>query len=212
MIKYLEQIRTSKKQQLLSRKIVNTLIILLLGIALGTFSKWLDNLAIDDTILWQHILGMLDLGNILSMFGIWLLLALCISIYSNTPIRAALNVFLFFLGMNISYHLYTIYFSGFNPMSYMMIWYGITLLSPFIAFVVWYAKGNGKISLLIKMAIISVMILCSFSIGLWYFYFTSILNTIIFIITVFVLYDNPKKSVFSLISGLIIAYFVRIFV
>lgn len=40
------------------------------------------------------------------LFGIWLLIALIISIYSKTPFRASLNVFLFFVGMAVKYHLY----------------------------------------------------------------------------------------------------------
>lgn len=60
MIKFLDQIRTPKKEILTSRKIINTLIIFILGAVLGIFSKWLDNLSINDDILWQRLLGILD--------------------------------------------------------------------------------------------------------------------------------------------------------
>lgn len=212
MIRFLEQIRTPKNDLSTSKKIINTIIIFVLGIGLGVFSKWLDNTAIDDSIWWQHLLGILDLGNVFSLFGVWILIAVCISVFSRTPWRAVINVFLFFLGMNISYHLYTIVFAGFNPMNYMMIWYTITLISPFMAFVCWYAKGNGIISLTINIFIIAVMTLCSFGIGMWYFDFTSIINTVIFIITLIVLYDTPNKSTYSLIGGISLAYLIRLFI
>ena len=195
-----------------SKKVLNTIMILILGVLLGVFSKWLDNTPLNDDVWWQSILNYLDLSNVLSMLGIWLLIALCISIYSTTPLRASINIFIFFLGMNISYHLYTIIFAGFNPMNYMMIWYGITLFSPILAFICWYSKGNGTISVIINICIVTVMILCSFGIGMWYFDFTSMINTIIFIITLIVLYDTPKKSVIALIGGLVVAFILRLFI
>ena len=206
MKEFLNKIRTPVKNTKIKSKIINTLLIFLLGIILGIFSKWLDNLGINDEIWWQHIIGILDLGNVFSLFGIWIFIATAISVFSKTPLRASLNVFLFFLGMTVSYHLYTIYFSGFNPKSYMIIWYVITLITPILAFICWYAKGNGKISLIICSGILAVMLMSSFSIGMWYFYFKSIIDTILFIGTMGILYTNPKKSVCSLLGSLIIAF------
>lgn len=209
MIEILTKIREQDKTLVFSKKVINTFIVLVFGIVLGIFSKWLDNTPLNDSIMWKKfLLGYLDLGNVFSMIGIWLLIALCISIYSATPLRASINVFIFFLGMNISYHIYTIIFAGFNPMNYMMIWYFLTLFSPILAFICWYSKGAGIIPVIINTCIIAIMILCCFGIGMWYFNFTSIINTIIFIITLIILYNTPQKSIITLIGGLVIAFVV----
>ena len=209
MIEILTKIREQDKTLVFSKKVINTFIVLVFGIVLGIFSKCLDNTPLNDSIMWKRfLLGYLDLGNVFSMIGIWLLIALCISIYSATPLRASINVFIFFLGMNISYHIYTIIFAGFNPMNYMMIWYFLTLFSPILAFICWYSKGAGIIPVIINTCIIAIMILCCFGIGMWYFDFTSIINTIIFIITLIILYNTPQKSIITLIGGLVIAFVV----
>ncbi|MFQ8629778.1 MAG: hypothetical protein ACLSAJ_00595 [Intestinibacter bartlettii] len=211
MIEILTKIREQDKTLVFSKKVINTFIVLVFGIVLGIFSKWLDNTPLNDSIMWKKfLLGYLDLGNVFSMIGIWLLIALCISIYSATPLRASINVFIFFLGMNISYHIYTIIFAGFNPMNYMMIWYFLTLFSPILAFICWYSKGAGIIPVIINTCIIAIMILCCFGIGMWYFDFTSIINTIIFIITLIILYNTPQKSIITLIGGLVIAFVVTL--
>ena len=108
----------------MKNKIINTFLIFLFGVILGTFSKLLDNLSIDDSVWWQHILGILNLRNVFSLLEIWLFITITISVFSKTPRRAGINVLCLFLGMTVSYHLYTILFCGFNPMRYMMIWYG----------------------------------------------------------------------------------------
>ncbi len=214
MKKILDKIRTPDKKLKTSKKIINTILIFLLGIVLGIFSKWLDNLSINDAIWWQHMLGIVDLRNVFSYAGIWIFLAITISVFSKTPLRASLNVFLFFVGMTASYHFYTIVFSGFNPKSYMMIWYGITAITPILAFICWYAKGNNKISIMISSGILAVMLLVSFSIGLWYFSFKSLLDTLLFLGTMTVLYTKPKNSIYSLLFAIVLTliYSLRLYI
>ena len=82
MEKDFKKIGITNKSLRMQNKIINTFLIFLFGVILGIFSKWLDNLSIDDSGLWQHILGMLDLRNVFSLFGIWLFIALTISVFS----------------------------------------------------------------------------------------------------------------------------------
>lgn len=210
MISMFKNSRIPNKDIPMKDKIIHTLLIFLLGILLGVFSKWLDNLSIDDTIWWQHMIGILDLRNVFSSLGIWLFLAIIISIYSKTPLRASLNVFLFFIGMTVSYHVYTIYFSGFNPLKYMMIWYKITLISPLLASICWYAKGQEKLSMFLSSCILCVMFISSFSIGIGYFDCKSFIDFMIFIGTILVLYTSPKNTMYSLFIALILFFFMSI--
>ena len=87
MKEILNKIRVPDTNENLKNSIISTVLIILLGV----FSKWLDNLSIDSTVWWQNILEILDLRNAFSLFGIWIFIAITISVFSKTPFKAAVN-------------------------------------------------------------------------------------------------------------------------
>ena len=94
----LEKIRKSGASPM-PASAVHSALFLLLGIVLGIFSKWLDNLALDSAVWWHRPIERLGLGTVFSSFPVWLLIALAIAVFSRNPLKAAVNVFLFFAGM-----------------------------------------------------------------------------------------------------------------
>ena len=200
------------KEENPSKRGMQSLLIILAGIFLGFFAKWLDNLSIDQMIWWQNILGRMDLWN--GALVIPRLAAACAGncgIQQNAKAGGAADVFCFFAGMCTSYHCYTILFSGFNPKQYMKIWYGLTVLSPCLAYVCWYGKGKTWISLAINSAALAGMMLCCFSLGFWYFDCMSVINTLLFILSVVVFYQSPKQTAISLAGALGLSYLCRLF-
>ena len=202
---WLYQIRTPRDLPL-SRRTVNSVLVLFAGAVLGIFSKWLDVLSINDAVWWRRLLGVLDLRNVFSELAVWLLLALAISVYSATPLRAGLNVFLFLAGMCVSYHAYTVVFAGFNPSRYMLIWYGLTLFSPVFAAICWFGKGKTNLSLILDVLILGVMTLACFSVGLRYFSVPRAVNLLFWIGAVAVLYSTPKRTAISVLGALALAF------
>ena len=190
MNKFLNDIRSAENPISVNRKIINTIAMLCLGIALGTFSKFLDTMPMNKL---PFIFAYLDIGNFLRRFAIWVLIAMCISIYSNSSIRASVNVFVFFVGMVVSYYLYSNYIAGFFPKSYAIIWFGFTAVSPFLAFVCWYAKGKSKPAFILSILILAVLFNMTFVYGQWYLEARSVLELAVFIIGFIVLRRNTLR-------------------
>ena len=201
MNKFLNDIRSAENPISGNRKIINTIAVLFLGIALGTFSKFLDFRQTELPSVLMAIDGALDVHNFLGRFEIWVLIALCISIYSNSAIRASINVFVFFVGMVASYYLYSNYIAGFFPRSYAMIWFGFTAVSPLLAFVCWYAKGKSRPAFMLSVLILAVLFNMTFVYGWGYFEARSVLELIVFIIGLTVLRRDTLKS--SVLMGTI---------
>lgn len=191
MRKLLNAIRSAENPIPLDKQMINTVCILFIGIALGTFSKFLDTTPVNEL---PFIFELLDIGNFLGRFAVWLLAALCISIYSNSSIRASINVFVFFTGMLTSYYLYSKFIAGFFPRSYAMIWAGFTAISPILAFICWYARGKSKLAFILSTFILAVLFNTTFVYGSNYFDVRSVLELITFICAVAFLKRNTIKD------------------
>ncbi|PPA69103.1 hypothetical protein [Jeotgalibacillus proteolyticus] len=187
----------------LSKKAVNSLVLLLAGSSFGVFSKMLDQTPSNEL---PYFLEMLDLGNFFSRIGIWLFLSVLISVYSKSPGRAMVNVFLFLAGMVGSYFLYTVFIAGFFPESYMMFWIIVTVFTPFLAYLCWYAKGRGIMGIGISSLIVMLLLRQAFSFGIWYFHLKSPLELLLLIAAVFVLYQSKRQIIKVVIIGLILRF------
>lgn len=138
--------------------------------------------------------------------GVWIFLAVLISVYSKSAVRAAVNVFVFFVGMVGSYYLYTVMIAVFFPKSYMMIWIMMTVISPLMAFVCWYAKGKGIIAIIISSIILMFISRQAFAFGFWYLDVINILEFLLWIAMIFVLYQSPKQIIKVLVIGFVLMF------
>lgn len=202
MINFFNEIRRPIKI-LLSRKLLYSASIFIIGVILGVISKVLDT---TPSNYLPYFLEILDIGNFFSRMGVWIFLAVVISVYSKSPIWSAINVFLFFVGMVSSYYLYTVLVAGFFSKSYMMIWIIMTCISPLFAFVCWYAKGKGIFAMSISSIIFMFISRQTFGFGVWYFYIKYNLELLLWIAIIFVLYQSPKQIIKVVAIGLILRF------
>lgn len=187
----------------LSRKVLYSTLIFIAGAILGVISKVLDTTPSNSL---PYFLEVLDLRNFFSRMGVWVFLAVVISVYSKSPVRSAINIFLFLVGMVSSYYLYTVLVAGFFPKSYMMIWIIMTCISPFLAFVCWYAKGKGIIAISISSIILMFISRQAFAFGYWYFDIIYGLELLLWVGMICVLYQSPKQITKVIIIGLLLYF------
>ena len=160
---YFEQIRKPSKNVSFKRQIAITLGVILLGFLLGILQKWIDGTGGSNLPL---ILQQLDIRNYFGRLAIWILLGTIISVYSESPLRAAINTFSFFISMLAGYYLYCNYVLGFLPRTYMIMWIVIAFASFFMAYICWYAKGNGTIAIIISSVIIGILLAQAFNLNI----------------------------------------------
>lgn len=208
-MKSLNDIRYAENAIPLSKQIINSVLVIFLGIISGTFSKYLDFRQAQLPNALMAIDGALDVHNFLGRFAIWVLIALCISIYSNSAKRAGVNVFVFFVGMVSSYYLYSNFVAGFFPRSYAAIWFGFTIISPFLAYGCWYAKGKSKLAFMLSILILAMLFNMTFVYGWGYFKARSVLELAVFLIGFIVLRrETLGSSVLMGTISIVLAFFL----
>ena len=178
------------------------LLFLVLGALLGAGSKFLDTQAVNDL---PQLFQTLDVTNFLGRSAVWITLAVFIACLSGSPFRAAWYVFAFFLGMVGAYYLYSRFGAGFFPRSYAMVWFGLTLASPFLALLCWYAKGEGILGIVLSACILAVLIDLTFSYGAFYVDPVSPLELVFLAATLLLLRRKQMVSMVVLAVALAIA-------
>ena len=201
---YFEQIRKPSKKLSYKRQIVITLGVILLGFLLGTLQKWIDGTGGSNLPL---ILQQLDIGNYFGRLAIWILLGSIISVYSESPVRAGINTFVFFISMLAGYYLYCNFVLGFLPRAYMMMWLLFVFASFFMAYFCWYAKGEGIIAILISSVIIGVLLAQAINLSITqgvYVYHS--LEVVTWLIGVILLRRTLKEYTIEIVLSVVIAF------
>lgn len=141
----LERIRRPQKRIPLNRAVIYSMGIMACGLITGVGVKLMD-------IYTVH------LGNIFSQMSVWIFICSALAVYSSTPRRAAVNVFLFCAGMLLTYYLTAEGMHSPYSMTFVYGWSVFSLFSPVLAFFTWYAKGKGAVSRLLTAGIVVVLL------------------------------------------------------
>lgn len=146
------------------------LVMLLFGAVLGVVSKLLD-------------IHTSNLGNIFSQMSIWILLGTLIAIFSKTKGKAAVNVFVFCVGMLITYYITAELTSSVYGMTFIYGWTMFSLCSPLFAVLTWMTKEKGPLGKIISFGILVVTLTLSM-----------------------VVFDGPR--VYDIVIMLVLTYFL----
>ena len=129
-------------------KLLNPLVLFLLGLLAGGLARWLD-------IYTQN------LGDVFSRMAVWILIGTVIAIYSRTPQKAAVNTLTFCLGMLAAYYTAAVLTHGVYGRSFIIGWTLFALCTPVLAGLTWMTKQKGLIPRLISVGIVGVSVLSS---------------------------------------------------
>ena len=208
-MEYLNSVRKIEKLNTKKQYLI-TFVVFMLGIFRGTFSKYLDFKQGDLPGILQTIDNFFDFHNFLGGFAPWIVVATSIAVKSNSPKRAAVNVFAFFVGFIASYYIYSNYVAGFFPKNYAMIWMVLTLISPFFAYFTWYAVGNGIFADIISSMILAVLINTAFAFGIFYIDIFSGLNLLMLFVASVILKKSFKEYLIIIPLSIIFAILIKL--
>ena len=141
----LERVRKPVVKIPLKDQIKNTILLVITGLVTGVVIKMLD-------------LNSRDIGELFSEVSVWVFICCAIAGYSQSPIRAAINVFLFSISMLITYYLYSELANIYYSLRFVYGWSIFSLFTPIFAYFTWYCKGKGKIPIIFKTIIVLFMI------------------------------------------------------
>lgn len=151
-------------------KFINPILMFVFGAVLGVVSKLLD-------------IHTQNLGNIFSQMSVWILLGTLIAIFSKTKGRVALSVFVFCIGMLITYYVTAELTASVYGMTFIYGWAAFSVCSSVFAWFTWMTKEKGPLGKIISFGILLVTLMISM-----------------------VIFDGPR--VYDIVIMLVLAYFL----
>ena len=100
-----------------------------------------------------------SLSDVFSELGIWILIGVIISLFSKNKKYAMLNIFLFSIGMLITYYITAEVTNSIYGWTFIKGWSLFACLSPILAYLVTLTKEKGLLSLVIKIGILLVYLI-----------------------------------------------------
>lgn len=137
--------RIPQKEISLQKKIFYSICIAAVGLLTGVMIKFLD-------------IYTTNLGNVFSQMSVWIFICCAISVYSRSPKRAAVNVFLFCAGMLVSYYVTAEVMKSNYSFNFVYGWAVFCLFTPLFAVFTWHVKGKSVFSKLMTAIIIAGML------------------------------------------------------
>ena len=93
----------------------------------------------------------------------------------------------------------------------MMMWMVIAFASFFMAYICWYAKGNGTIAVIISSVIIGILFAQAFNLNITQgFYVYHFLEVLTWLIGVILLRRKPKEYAIEISLSVVIAYIYQL--
>lgn len=134
-----------------------------------------------------------------------MLLGTILSVYSPTPLWAAINTLCFFLSMLAGYYLYCNYVLGFLPRRYMQMWIVISFFAFFMAYVCWYAKGKGIVAVFLSSLILGCLLAQAVNLGRGGIYVYHFLEVLTWLAGVILLRRSPGEFAAEMGLSIVIA-------
>lgn len=205
----LDRIREPETDVSLASSIVSSVLIIAFGIIVGIVAQLFQFFAASSSVWWMDIVKDLQLDVIFRRPPVWFMLGLIVAVSSSSPVKAAINDLVFFIGVIIGMNVVPIVISSAGRPENLTTWIIVAIVSAPLAMVFWYAKSNSWPSIAFSAIIIGVLSAYCFDCGFLYFHFNDIVmdlvNAVIVVLTVVGLASGVIQVVISVLGGLLIA-------
>jgi len=184
----------------MKKKVMQIILFFILGIFSGFMAKYLDTVPANGMI--GNLVNVI--GNIFSEIGIWIFIATIIAAWSRTPMAGAIHVFVYFVGMLISYYIYSMKLFNFFPMYYFIGWGLVAIASLPFSYIVWFSRKEGWVASLSAALPIGILVSEGYSF-LYTFSPYSGFNLFAAIIPFFILPKNKSQYIKVFIFAMLIS-------